>query len=120
MKETKSILNRLFSNRVSLLLVVLNLVATIWIYFYKPRVPGFRYDYFEEPYYYWVFKTLNLIPDLVTGLLFYPVFQIWSSPEIMRILGPVFHFVVLLLSSLQWALIGYGVSSLISRGRSRS
>ena len=109
----ESFLVKVICDRGAQLLVVLNLVVTVLIYFHKPRVPGFRYDYLEEPTYYRVFKTINVIPDSITGYLFYPIFQIFGVTNNMSLLGPLFHLVVLLLASLQWALIGFTLSSLI-------
>jgi hypothetical protein len=107
MKNVVVFFKRVFTNPLSLILVATNLAADIWIYFFKPSVPGFRYDYYEEPTYFKIFQTINIIPETITGWIFYPIDHLFSLEQHIRWQSAIFYLIFALLSSVQWALIGY-------------
>lgn len=92
------------NNRLSWLFVTVHWFAVGIMYFFKPAQQGFSYHFSEEPWYYHVLFTLDFPAILATGLIFYPLYS--QGNETPFLVG-VYYLVLLLLTSLQWALIGF-------------
>jgi len=96
-----------FCNPISLALASINLGVDIWIHLFKPSVPGFRYDYFEEPSYFKVFRTVNILPETITGFVFYPIDHVFELHQHFWLQSTIFSLIFAILSFAHWAIVGY-------------
>ncbi|MGB7068401.1 MAG: hypothetical protein WBD22_02815 [Pyrinomonadaceae bacterium] len=107
MRDILVLLRRILRTPLSFILVAANLGVDIWSHFLKPNVPGFRYDYHEEPTYFKIFRTLNVVPESIAGLIFYPIDRLFlfGQDSYWQVIS--FSAIFALLCAIQWALVGY-------------
>lgn len=101
-----------FVNWFSVVLIVANFCMVVWNHFFKPRVPGFVYDYYEEPTYFRIYSSLTKIPDVIAGWLFYPIDHFFQLDQHLRWQSGIFYLIFILFSSIQWAIVGWLLSKL--------
>lgn len=104
MRTLLNFISRIFSNSLAQTFILLHLIILVSIYFFKPAQKGFAYHYFEEPFYYQLLMTIDSPSVLLAGLIFYPLYSQYTDS--WWVIG-FYYFVLLFLTSIQWALIGY-------------
>src|SRR5690554_4067935 len=99
-------IKNVFHNRVALLFSLIHWVIVVVIIAIKPPQQGLSYNFYEEPFYFQLLYISDLPAILTTALIFYPFYSQW--PFSSWVFGSYCVFLIIMIS-IQWALIGLGV-----------
>lgn len=116
MKFTTAFLKHVITDRVVQLFLVAHLVSIVFLYSWADGKEISSENYYFQPLLLKIFAVINLPSILITGLIFAPFVIVKTFPEENSSLEITSYYsVLIILSFLQWLLIGYGVSKLIRK-----
>lgn len=113
MISVKMLLKDLFSNRISVGLVISHSIYVLIVFLLMPRQYGLTYHASEEPFYYKFLMTIDLPAIFVTGVLFQPahVRGLLAEPFWLNL----YYTILVAAATLQWLVVGHVLQLLCGR-----
>lgn len=111
-------LRKVFTSRIALALVSLNLVLCVYAFINRPPE---NVDIRHESWLFFILTILNLPAIFGGGIILFILLFVWTILVEIRekpneLAFTIFQIAIFLLSaSFQWALIGYGIDKLLQR-----
>ena len=117
MKSRSVFIKCIFTNRLAQVFVAIHFLSLICFYVWAQHNPISTHNFYYQPFIVKTYIFANLPSILLSGLIFSPFYNTFSSLERTTLGSGIYFLILASCSSFQWALIGYAISKFINTNK---